>query len=127
MRPRTGAAVQLLLLLGVGGLLPGHAQPLSPGAGWTLVAQEGAGATGTDALRNLELRGAAARALRVRVEWGIPAPGTGPAASSIEFDVPAGSEIFGDFVDPRILIQHVVASGTVLSQVCKLQRRFRTT
>lgn len=115
MRPRTGAAVQLLLLLGVGGLLPGHAQPLSPGAGWTLVAQEGAGATGTDALRNLELRGAAARALRVRVEWGIPAPGTGPAASSIEFDVPAGSEIFGDFVDPRIPIQHVVASGTPIN------------
>eukprot|EP01048_Picozoa_sp_COSAG05_P021250 COSAG05_NODE_3853_length_1806_cov_2.089045_2_plen_488_part_00 len=79
-----------------------------PGSKWKLIADEYAGSSGSDQLRNLDFAGGG---MMVRVEWGH-----GTATGYAEFNVAPGSTIFGDFVDPSIPVSNMRSSLPLLTQ-----------
>ena len=103
---------ELDVLTACAGPPPENAQE---GSEWFLVAEEAPGDGGNDDLRKLEI--SAPDFYRVRMEWG-------DADDFVEFDVPRGTSIFGDYVDPSIPLTNVetnqgmLADGAVFCKMC---------
>eukprot|EP01043_Picozoa_sp_COSAG02_P039160 COSAG02_NODE_3072_length_7424_cov_3.895427_2_plen_1385_part_00 len=89
-------------------------ESVEEGSEWFLVAEEAAGDGGNDDLRKLELD--VPDFYRVRMEWGS-------ADDFVEFDVPRGTSIFGDYVDPSIPLTNVETNQAMLQDgavFCKM-------
>ena len=84
------------------------------GSEWYLVAEEVVGDSGNDDLRKLEI--SVPDYYRVRMEWG-------DADAFVEFDMPRGTSIFGDYVDPSIPLTNVATNQAMLQDgavFCKM-------
>jgi hypothetical protein len=97
---------------------------VKPGAQWKLVAMELPGTRGTDALRTLEIDTGVSGRIRLEWEFGsgegeLYAVAEDPTRDLLgmnfaEFDPPPGVRLFGDFIDPNILVSNVETSEGAL-------------